>query len=124
MTSSEKVSGMEIYDFRQLTIRKTIIEALGIICAVLLSVANTALPFSLDTMGIVLVAGIFGAIPGIIAVFLSFIITSFLSGGVFAVSSACICQLVAVTVSHLVRKGFLKAKSKCAIRRLSLRSIQ
>lgn len=115
---------MEIYDFRQLTIRKTIIEALGIVCAVLLSIANTTLPFSLDTFGIVLVAGVFGTIPGIIAVFLSFIVISLISGGVFAVSTACICQLVAVTVSYLVKKGFLKSKSRCALLILILLIIQ
>ena len=115
---------MDIFNFRQLTVRKTIIEALGIICAVLLSIANNVFPFSLDTMGIVLVSGVFGAIPGIISVFLSFVVISSISGGVFAVSSACICQLVAVTVSYLVRKGFLKTKKRCALLILILLVIQ
>jgi len=115
---------MDKYDYRKLTVRKTAIEALGILCALLLSFFNTFFPFSLDTMGIILVAGIFGAIPGIIAVFLSFVIISLISGGVFAVSTACICQLVAVTVSFLVKKGFLKTKKRCALLILILLIIQ
>ena len=102
----------DIRKFRRMTVKKAVI---GILC-ILFSIAFFALDYKtnlgLGLVGIVLVSGVFGAVPGVMAVLLSSILSSMIFGGSFDVNDACNTQIIAAIVSYLTRKGFMRCKSR------------
>ncbi len=105
---------MDLSQYRKMTKKKAAAEAVGILAAILLSFASHYLPFDMEIFGIILVAGILGAIPGIISVFLILVLGFLMGGGIFEVNFACGYQLIVILTVLFVRKGFLRSLGKSA----------
>ena len=98
-----------------MTVKRAGIEALFIAITVGLSILDHYFGFGLDQIGIVVVSGIFGAIPGVVAVFITSLGASLIFRESFAMSYACFSQFIVIIVSFFVRKGLLKTKRRCAL---------
>ncbi len=89
--------------------------AVCILTAILLSFASYYLPFDTEIFGVILVSGIFGAIPGIISVFFIMVLGYVMGGGLFNVNFACGYQIIAMVTVLFVRKGFLRSVKKSVL---------
>ena len=95
-----------------MTVKKVVIAVFCILFSIAFFALDYKTNLGLGLVGIVLVSGVFGAVPGVMAVLLSSILTSMIFGGFFDVNDACNTQIIAAIVSYLTRKGFMRCKSR------------
>ena len=102
----------DIRKFRRMTVKKVVIAVFCILFSIAFFALDYRTNLGLGLVGIVLVSGVFGAVPGVMAVLLSSVLTSMIFGGSFDVNDACNTQIIAAIVSYLTRKGFMRCKSR------------
>ncbi|MBQ6968363.1 MAG: response regulator [Lachnospiraceae bacterium] len=102
----------DIRKFRRMTAKKAVIAILCILFAMAFFALDYKMDLGLGLVGIVVVSGVFGATPGVIAVLLSSILTGVIFGGAFDLCDACTTQIIAAVVAYLTRKGFMRCKSR------------
>ena len=95
-----------------MTAKKAVIAILCILFAMAFFALDYKMDLGLGLVGIVVVSGVFGATPGVIAVLLSSILTGVIFGGAFDLCDACTTQIIAAVVAYLTRKGFMRCKSR------------